>query len=126
MADETPLRYTQYDTSPAIEEDLEERDPDTGVWAPMDLTGKTVRLLAQHRVTKRRFGGAASLVTVAVPQGETAPTRVQYTLQGTDLTEAGDYYYEWEISAGTGDRRTVPGGGAYRQLSVAAKLGAVA
>jgi hypothetical protein len=109
------LEYTQFDTSPAIEEDLEQRNPDTGAWEPLDVEGKTVRLLAQHQKSGRRFGGVAVKLAVA------GKSRFRYALQAQDLAEPGDYWWEWEISTPTGERRTI---GRY-ELNVRAKLGAV-
>ena len=111
-----PLVYTQFDTSPAIEEDLEERNPDTGAWGPLNVEGKTVRLLAQKRPSGRRFGGVA--VKVDVP----GKSRFRYQIQPQDLAEAGDYYWEWEVTTPAGERRTI---GRY-ELRVRAKSGAVA
>ena len=113
-----PLEYTQFDTSPAIEEDLEERDPNTGAWGPLNVEGKTVRLLAQHQRSGRRFGGVA--VKLAVP----GKSRFRYALQANDLSEPGDYYWQWEVSTPTGERRTIPQG-SYYELTAKAKLGAV-
>lgn len=113
------LQYVQFDTDPPLVEDLEEQDPDTGEWGPLDVTGKTVRLLAQHRRSGRRFGGAAEQVDVTVGSGP-APTRVSYALQAQDLSEAGDYGYEWEIRTASGATRTIRGAG---ELRVDSKLG---
>jgi hypothetical protein len=121
-----PLIYTQFDTDPPLEEDLEQQNPDTGVWAPMDLTGKTVRLLAENRRTRRQFGGVATQVVVTVPPGQTPPARVRYALQAADLADAGDYIYQWEILSPSGARRTVPAGDEWRELRVARKLGTAA
>lgn len=123
MAEE-PLQYTQYDTDPPLEGDLEEQDPDTLVWTPMSLQGKTVRLLAQNRRTKRRFGGAVIKVTVPPVEGVLTPARVRYVLQALDLSDAGSYIYQWEITAPDGTRRTVPAGDAWLEFEVAVKLGA--
>lgn len=117
--DEGPLTYTQFDTAPPIEEDLESRNPDTGVWGPLDLAGKTVRLLAQHRRTKRRFGGVATQLNVA------GRSRVQYALADTDLVTEGDYVYQWEVTDPSGRRRTIPAGGSLRELQVNPKTGTV-
>jgi hypothetical protein len=129
VADE-PLSYTQFDTDPPLEADLEEKDPDTGLWAPMSLAGKTVRLLGQNRDTRRAFGGVAVPVVVAppspLPAGYVAPSRVQYTLQANDLSDPGSYIYQWEVSAPSGARRTVPAGDSWFEFTVARKLGAVA
>lgn len=115
--------YTQYDTDPPLEADLEQQDPDTGAWVPMDLTGKTVRLLAENRRTKTRFGGTALQVAVT-PVGTAPPTRVRYLLQPGDLEVPGDWIYQWEVSDPSGARRTVPPGDSWFEFSVARKLGA--
>jgi hypothetical protein len=123
-----PLEYTQFDTDPPLEADLEEKDPDSGLWVPMDLTGKTVRLLAQNRRSLRMFGGDAEVVTVAppvpAPAGWVAPSRVRYTLQAGDLADPGEYVYQWEVSTPSGARRTVPPGDDWWEFTVARKLGA--
>jgi hypothetical protein len=121
VADE-PYPYTQYDTDPPLESDLEQQDPDTGVWEPMDLAGKTVRLLAENRRTKRRFGGVAQVVAVPPVSGVPTPSRVRYALQPDDLADAGSYVYQWEVSA-PGGTRTVPAGDGWLEFEVARKLG---
>lgn len=127
MPAEDPLEYTQFDTDPPIVEDLEEQDPDTGVWGPMDLTGKDVRLLAEHRRTKRRFGGDADVIEIPPDpdvDGDLGKSRVQYVLGAQDLSQDGDYYYQWEIRS-AGAMRTVPPGEGFRELTVKRKLGSL-
>lgn len=124
MAADDPLEYTQFDTEPPLECDLEEHGPDDTVFVPMDLTGKTVRLLAQNRRTKTQFGGIAIKVDVPPVSGVLTPARVRYLLQETDLAVPGDWQYQWEITALNGARRTVPPGDSFFEFKVSAKLGA--
>jgi hypothetical protein len=122
----TSFKYTQYDTGPPLEADLQQQNPDTGAWEPLDVNGATVRLLAQNRRTRLQFGGDVEFVDVVPPTGQPAPTRVRYDFQTGDLGVPGDYVFQWEVIDAQGERRTIPAGDSWFEFAVARKLGSVA
>lgn len=92
--------YSVGDTEPSIRDTLQQRNPETGEWEPIDLTGKTVILVATNMRTRRTFTGAAT--------GD-AEGRAEYALQDGDLSDAGSYRYVYKIAA-EGRTRTAPRG----------------
>lgn len=115
-----PFETKVGDTTP-FEDFLElETVAGSGIFAPLDLTGATVRFLASQADGTPLFSGAAVVVAPSTAgHVKFAPSAGQMAT----IPPATDHRAEWQITFSDGTVTTVPQGNAYRRLIVAEDLG---
>ncbi len=88
-----------------------------GNFAPIDLTGATVKFLMKPigSGTVLKVNTAATIVTAAAGV-------VKHTWISTDVDTVGVFNIEWEITFGDGTVETIPGD-VYEQVEIIADLG---
>lgn len=122
----TPFLTKRHDTKPLSDTLEREQTPGDGDFAPINLTGTTVRFLVSDPDTGLSvFSGAATLTGTPTDGVVTyTPTAPQMALGGyTDDVFPLTLRAEWEVTYAGGIIETIPAGRDYRKLVVGADLG---
>lgn len=79
------MRWTQNDTAPPLDVQLDDED--------FDLTGKDAQIIVRKRGGSEPIVNAVATVVQATP-----PAQVQYQWQSGDLSDTGTYNVEVEVT----------------------------
>jgi len=120
-----PFLLKSHDTAPFLDILEQEQTPGAGDFAPIDLTGCSVRFLMHVSKTFDESLAPDTTIVAAAAAILNPPTdgKVSYRPTGTQTAVPGIYKCEWEVTFPGGIIKTIPEGRLYRKAIVGADLG---